>query len=221
MSSGSRVSSGGRQLRHSSMLRRPGRYQEDDGPITADKPLFVHEDVPYNPNLARHCAFPSLPLDYPGRGPAELEREREKAMIAVEAAALKERKNDVSYTDEDEDGQLVSSNGKPVDSQWRAPSRRWHNILTAREEVEQMQAQQADQPQEDNMFATRELLPEGRRHAFVVAINRPISVQGSMENNKESAPGNKSGNHDESQTSSIASRVRPCLIPNSNTTLTG
>ncbi|KAK4130180.1 hypothetical protein BT67DRAFT_391850, partial [Trichocladium antarcticum] len=67
-----------RQLRASSMLKRPGRYQEDDGPTTADRPVFVHPDIPFNAELARHCAFPSLPLNYAGRGPSEIVRDQQQ-----------------------------------------------------------------------------------------------------------------------------------------------
>ncbi|GAB1316681.1 hypothetical protein MFIFM68171_06891 [Madurella fahalii] len=62
----------GRQLRTASMRRRPGRYQEDDGPVTADRPIFVHPDIAFRADLTSHCAFPSLPFDYPGPGPSEI-----------------------------------------------------------------------------------------------------------------------------------------------------
>ncbi|KAK4109564.1 hypothetical protein N656DRAFT_326403 [Canariomyces notabilis] len=62
-----------RQLRATSMHRRPGRYREDDGrPITADRPIWAHPPRIFRADLAAHCAFPSLPLDYPGPGPSEL-----------------------------------------------------------------------------------------------------------------------------------------------------
>lgn len=77
-----------RQLRPSSARRRPGRYQEDYGPVTADRPAFVHPDVQFNASLVPYCAFPSLPLDYPGDGPSEIERRRQQ-QAAREAAAAR------------------------------------------------------------------------------------------------------------------------------------
>ncbi|AEO60632.1 hypothetical protein MYCTH_2112679 [Thermothelomyces thermophilus ATCC 42464] len=75
----------GMRLRDSSRLRIPGRYQEDLGPSRADRPLFVHPDVPFNPDLVQYCAHPSLPLDYPGMGPSEAVKARLEALAAEEA----------------------------------------------------------------------------------------------------------------------------------------
>jgi hypothetical protein len=99
----------GMQLRASSMLRVPGRYQEDLGPSRADRPIFVHPDVPFNPDLVQHCAHPSLPLDYPGLGPSEAESARLAALAAERRAAAV-----VAGTDEESDGDesLDEENGK-------------------------------------------------------------------------------------------------------------
>ncbi|KAL2176842.1 uncharacterized protein P884DRAFT_201832 [Thermothelomyces heterothallicus CBS 202.75] len=75
----------GMRLRDSSRLRIPGRYQEDLGPSRADRPLFVHPDVPFNPDLVQYCAHPSLPLDYPGMGPSEAVKACLEALAAEEA----------------------------------------------------------------------------------------------------------------------------------------
>ncbi|KAL2158915.1 hypothetical protein VTH06DRAFT_2945, partial [Thermothelomyces fergusii] len=72
----------GMRLRDSSRLRIPGRYQEDLGPSRADRPLFAHPDVPFNPDLVPYCAHPSLPLDYPGMGPSEKAKARLEALAA-------------------------------------------------------------------------------------------------------------------------------------------
>ncbi|KAK4449942.1 hypothetical protein QBC34DRAFT_298193, partial [Podospora aff. communis PSN243] len=73
-----------------SVLRRqrPGWYAEDDGPTSLDRPIFVHEDVPFRPELAPICAFPSLPLTYDGLGPSEaFKQEEARAQEAAAAAA--------------------------------------------------------------------------------------------------------------------------------------
>ena len=38
----------------------------------AEKPTFVHPDIPFDPELGKHCAFPSLPANHPGPGPSEI-----------------------------------------------------------------------------------------------------------------------------------------------------
>ncbi|KAK3307534.1 uncharacterized protein B0T15DRAFT_493008 [Chaetomium strumarium] len=73
------------ELRPAALRRRPGRYREDDGPTRAERPAFVHPDVPFNERLAEFCAHPTLPLDYPGVGPAEAERLRLAAVAAAGA----------------------------------------------------------------------------------------------------------------------------------------
>ncbi len=70
-------------LRATSVRRVPGRYQEDLGPSRADRPLFAHPDVPFDPALVASCAHPSLPLDHPGLGPSEAERARRQAAAAA------------------------------------------------------------------------------------------------------------------------------------------
>lgn len=90
----------GMRLRESSLLKVPGRYQEDLGPSRADRPLFVHPDVPFNPELSRHCAHPSLPLYYEGVGPSEAERAR---LLAAEAAAVVEADEEEDDSDEEEE----------------------------------------------------------------------------------------------------------------------
>ncbi|KAK3293996.1 uncharacterized protein B0H64DRAFT_374839 [Chaetomium fimeti] len=100
----------GMRLRESSMLRVPGRYQEDLGPSHADRPLFVHADVPFNTELSRHCAHPSLPLDYAGVGPSEAERAR---LAAREAARIEEEEweGSVERTTDGEGSWEVATNG--------------------------------------------------------------------------------------------------------------
>ncbi len=92
-------------LRASSTLRVPGRYQEDLGPSRADRPLYAHPDVPFNPELARHCAHPSLPLDHPELGPSEAEKLRREALAAAQAAA--ESDGDESLEAEQENGEAA------------------------------------------------------------------------------------------------------------------
>ncbi|KAK4245231.1 hypothetical protein C7999DRAFT_16539 [Corynascus novoguineensis] len=75
----------GRRLRDSSTRKIPGRYREELGPSRADRLLFVHPNVPFNPALVEHCAYPSLPLDYPGMGPSEAEKARLAAHGAEKA----------------------------------------------------------------------------------------------------------------------------------------
>lgn len=48
------------------------------GPDLPDKPIFLHEDPVYNPELAKHCAFPSLPFNHPGPGPSEIWKTRQQ-----------------------------------------------------------------------------------------------------------------------------------------------
>lgn len=146
-----------RRLRDSSMIRLPGRYQEDMGPTRADRPIFVHPTVPYNASLARHCAFPSLPLDYPGRGPSEMEKERQEAEAAARekerraSLAAEEAMAEFESAGEDSDGlgsateqnreegslgwlASVHADGDNLDDgTWQPPSRRWHRMLAVAE----------------------------------------------------------------------------------------
>ncbi|KAK5660458.1 hypothetical protein OQA88_13003 [Cercophora sp. LCS_1] len=88
------------RLRDASQRRLPGRYADnDDGPTRADRPTFVHQDVPYNAALAPHCAFPSLPLNHDGPGPSEVFRNQQ----ATGNEAVEEENEDDS-DDMDVDG---------------------------------------------------------------------------------------------------------------------
>ncbi|KAH6632682.1 hypothetical protein F5144DRAFT_593390 [Chaetomium tenue] len=98
------------RLRESSLLKVPGRYQEDLGPSRADRPLFAHPDVPFNPALSRHCAHPSLPLDYEGVGPSEAVRAR--LLAADEAAAAAEEHDDEEEEEAEEESVVVMADGE-------------------------------------------------------------------------------------------------------------
>ncbi|KAL2144002.1 hypothetical protein VTI28DRAFT_9754 [Corynascus sepedonium] len=105
----------GRRLRGSSNRKIPGRYQEELEPSRADRPLFVHLSVPFNPALVERCAHPSLPLDYPGMGPSEAEKVRlashgeEKALSSGSLEkASKESEISVGATN-DQDGEPGAS----------------------------------------------------------------------------------------------------------------
>lgn len=103
----------GMQLRDSSMRRRPGRYQEDDGPISAERPIFVHPDIPFNPSLTPFCAHPSLPLDYPGLGPSEAERLRRAALAPPVPEARCEYESD--YPDESNEAETIGDENEGED----------------------------------------------------------------------------------------------------------
>lgn len=153
MSNGMRQAAG-RQLRTSSMLRRPGRYSEDDGPINADHPIFVHPDIPFNPTLTAHCAHPSLPLDFPGRGPAEIERERQIVILRAQVTLKQARRaaeaearvlaGEGDNNDEGQSGSEYGEAGGAGEAGWQAPSVRWHDWFVARELVQQQEANGAD-----------------------------------------------------------------------------
>jgi hypothetical protein len=76
------------RLRDRSNIGPPSRYDEESSPIRPGRP--VDNRPPFDPEDARHCAFPSLPLDYPGLGPSEqyrMERDqRRRDEAAAEAA---------------------------------------------------------------------------------------------------------------------------------------
>ncbi|KAK3319285.1 hypothetical protein B0H66DRAFT_533786 [Apodospora peruviana] len=78
---------GGMQLRDAARRRVPGRYREDNRPVDPDRPTFAHQDVVFNKDLARECAFPSLDMNYPGRGPSEIWKERQKKEAAANCVA--------------------------------------------------------------------------------------------------------------------------------------
>ncbi|KAK4237101.1 hypothetical protein C8A03DRAFT_16303, partial [Achaetomium macrosporum] len=92
------------RLRPSAVRRRPGRYREDDGPTTADRPAFVHPDIPFNPHLVRFCAHPTLPLDYPGVGPSEAERARLAALASAQQADIGDEEDRDSDAGSEDDG---------------------------------------------------------------------------------------------------------------------
>ena len=94
-------------LRAQSKLRLPGRYLDDEGPALPEKPIFVHPDVPFNPKLARHCAFPSLPIDYPGLGPSQIWAATERAREAAEHAYEEEDADEEEEEDDDEEEDQV------------------------------------------------------------------------------------------------------------------
>src|SRR5689334_25386686 len=108
----------GMRLRPSSLRRVPGRYQEDLGPSRADRPTFVHPDVPFNGALVPFCPHPSLPLDYPGVGPSEAETARGAALAAAAEAAAAEA--DSSTGDEsDSHGSLADEADRGHDAAGR------------------------------------------------------------------------------------------------------
>jgi hypothetical protein len=54
---------------------------EDYGLDRVERPAWVHQDPVFDAELSRHCAFPSLSLDFEGPTPSELfraERERQR-----------------------------------------------------------------------------------------------------------------------------------------------
>ena len=63
------------QLRDSSQIRRPGRYSEDYDLGDPGRPIFVHPDVPFNKELAKHVEFNSLPPNHPGPAPSRMRYE--------------------------------------------------------------------------------------------------------------------------------------------------
>ncbi|KAK4185095.1 hypothetical protein QBC35DRAFT_390271, partial [Podospora australis] len=69
----------GYNLRHASDKRTVHYRDADLGPSEADKPTFLHPDPVYDPELAAHCAFPSLPTDHPEDGPSEVFKQRRAA----------------------------------------------------------------------------------------------------------------------------------------------
>ncbi|KAK3324681.1 hypothetical protein B0T19DRAFT_402895 [Cercophora scortea] len=78
------------QLRESSERRRPGRYLEDGGPLFAEVPSFVHDDVAFNEKLGAQCAFPSLPMNHPGPGPSETWKEQARKEQARKEQSARE-----------------------------------------------------------------------------------------------------------------------------------
>lgn len=71
------------ELREASTRRRPGRYREFGGPTGVERPMFVHEDPTFDPELALHCAFPSLDTGHDGPGPSAVWKERKRLKAAA------------------------------------------------------------------------------------------------------------------------------------------
>lgn len=119
-----------------------GTYREYDGPLTADRPLYAHQDVPFNAELARHAAFPSLPLNHQGPHPLGIRREEMRQEAAErelqERLALQESDNDgsssSSSSDEDEDEDGSNDDGALTHSGQRffSPENGWRLILNIR-----------------------------------------------------------------------------------------
>lgn len=68
-----------RQLRQSTLSHQPGQYAEPES-YGVQKPAFIWPDPVYDPELAVHCAFPTVPLDQPGPSEA-FKAAREKARL--------------------------------------------------------------------------------------------------------------------------------------------
>ncbi|KAK0714844.1 hypothetical protein B0H67DRAFT_644665 [Lasiosphaeris hirsuta] len=83
-------------------------YLEYQGPTTADRPLYAHQDVPFSAELARHAAFPSLPFNHQGPRPLSVRREEMRQEAAErerqERLALQDSDNDDPTSSEDESG---------------------------------------------------------------------------------------------------------------------
>ena len=103
------------RLRASSSLRVPGRYQEDLGPSRADRPLYAHPDVPFNPELVQHCAHPSLPLNHPDLGPSEAEKLRRAALAAAQTASESNIGESLEADHENGEAVVVSSDDTSTD----------------------------------------------------------------------------------------------------------
>lgn len=124
------------RLRDVSARRRPGWYQEDDGPVNADRPIFVHQDVPFNKELAAQCAFPSLPANHVGPGPSEVWKQEQarakeaakKPEVQVEDFAIEQAvENDGSDVEDNHENSLLNEyddfdvdqgyNGEEIDNE--------------------------------------------------------------------------------------------------------
>lgn len=100
-----------RQLRTASMLRRPGRYQEGDSRPTIERPIFIHPEIPFRADLVPHCAFPSLPFDYPGPGPSEIWKAQHPTPAATATGGILHNRQVGSSEDTDDDEHNESSDG--------------------------------------------------------------------------------------------------------------
>jgi hypothetical protein len=99
------------RLRDPSKRQRPGRYREEDGPTSANRPIFVHPDVEFNASLTSRCAFPSLPVDHDGPGPSELWRQQQaqNAASSAQAGATDNHEPDTLALDETAEDSRVTS----------------------------------------------------------------------------------------------------------------
>ena len=86
-----------RNLRASTIARRVGEYVEPEEFVNI-KPAYVLPDVEFDPTLAVHCSFPSIPLDqFPGRSEVfKMERdakaERRKIRHSEKVAMYRDRR---------------------------------------------------------------------------------------------------------------------------------
>ena len=99
------------RLRDPSKRQRPGRYREEDGPTSANRPIFVHPDVEFNASLTSRCAFPSLPVDHDEPGPSELWRQQQaqNATSSAQAGATGNDEPDTPALDETAEDSRVTS----------------------------------------------------------------------------------------------------------------
>jgi len=76
-----------RAVRKSTKESKPGRYQEDyEQGFGPERAAFAMPDPVFDPELARHCAFPSLDPTTPGLGPSEEYKLRRDAEQKKKAA---------------------------------------------------------------------------------------------------------------------------------------
>ncbi|KAF6840903.1 hypothetical protein CPLU01_00899 [Colletotrichum plurivorum] len=99
----------GRQLRQSTLGHQPGQYTELPA-HGVERPALTIPDPVYDPELARHCAFPSIPLgQHPG--PCEVfEAERARRQSAPEHSEDEHITSSANYSDQsdqDDNTQLV------------------------------------------------------------------------------------------------------------------
>ncbi|KZL80054.1 hypothetical protein CI238_08787 [Colletotrichum incanum] len=83
-----------RQLRRSTLSHQPGQYEESQV-CGVQIPSWVHPNPVFDHSLPRHCSFPSVPLDQPGRADAYVG--------ARERGEIDEKKNGSNYSDSDEE----------------------------------------------------------------------------------------------------------------------
>lgn len=102
----------GRQLRQSTLGHQPGQYTELPA-HGVERPAFTIPDPIYDPELARHCAFPSIPLDqHPG--PCEVfEAERARRQSAPEHSKDKHMASSANYSDQSGKSVHIAKHGSP------------------------------------------------------------------------------------------------------------